>query len=107
MDHLMSGKEALPGSQPTSTWTFFTNHAHVLFCLAQNPDLQLRHVAERVGITERAAQRIVHELENDGYIQIRREGRRNHYELIVDRPLRHPVEQDHTVKQLLEFLFSE
>ena len=103
----MAAKSSVSPSQPASQWTFFTNHAHVLFCLAQNPDLQLRHVAERVGITERAAQRIVHELENDGYIQIRKEGRRNHYALLVDRPLRHPIEQVHTVQQLLEFLLSE
>jgi DNA-binding MarR family transcriptional regulator len=88
-------------------WTFFTNHAHVLFCLARDPDLRLREVAAQVGITERATQRIVHDLEEAGYLTIEREGRRNHYHLNVDRPMRHPVEAGHDVRQLLEFLFAQ
>jgi AraC-like DNA-binding protein len=101
------GKTGEGKSPPSGGWTFFTNHAHVLFCLARDPDLRLRDVAERVGITERATQRIVHELEGDGYLRIERAGRRNRYHLELDLPLRHAVERDHSVRQLLEFLFAE
>ena len=75
------------------SWTFFTNHAHVLFCLASDPGMRLRDVAERVGITERAAQRIVAELQEAGYLVIEREGRRNTYQVEMAIPLRHPVEE--------------
>jgi DNA-binding MarR family transcriptional regulator len=91
----------------TAGWTFFTNHAHVLFCLARDPEMRLREVADAVGITERAAQRIVSELSHDGYLQVKREGRRNKYSLVLDSPLRHTVEQGHTVQDLLEFLFAD
>lgn len=90
-----------------SRWTFFTNHAHVLFCIARDPEARLREVADRVGITERAAQRIVSELHGDGYLKVKREGRRNRYSLVLDAPLRHNIEQGHTVRDLLEFLFAD
>jgi len=83
------------------TWTFLTNHAHVLICLSGNPRLLLRDVAERVGITERAVQRIVTDLEQAGALTRTREGRRNVYEVNRDLHLRHPVEADHTVGELL------
>jgi DNA-binding MarR family transcriptional regulator len=83
------------------SWTFFTNHAHVLFCLASEPELLLREVALRVGITERAAQRIVAELEADGYLVVKREGRRNFYSVRATPPLRHPVEQHVSVGDIL------
>ena len=82
-------------------WTFFTNHAHVLFCISQDQDIRLRDVAEKVGITERATQRIVLELEDAGYLQHERQGRRNHYELNLDVPLRHPIEAHVTVGDLI------
>ncbi|MEZ4523814.1 MAG: helix-turn-helix domain-containing protein [Thermomicrobiales bacterium] len=85
-------------------WTFFTNHMHVLGCLADAPDLTLREVAERVGITERAAQRIVAELEEQGYLVRTRIGRRNSYELHPELPLRHPLECHIQVGELLEML---
>jgi len=87
-----------------STWTFLTNHAHVLLAIADEPDLRLRDVAERIGITERAAQRIVAELETDGYLDVRRVGRRNVYRVHRNRPLRHPAERHHKVGELLEVL---
>ncbi len=83
-------------------WTFLTNHAHVLLCLAGDEELVLREVAVRVGITERAVQRIVAELEGAGYLLRRREGRRNRYELRVDLPLRHPLERHSTVAALFD-----
>ena len=74
------------------TWTFFTNHAHVLFVISEDPDIRIRDVAGKVGITERAAQRIVGELEEGGYLEHERIGRRNRYRLVRDVLLRHPVE---------------
>jgi len=90
-----------------ASWTFFTNHGHVLFCLATDPDLRLRDVAERVGITERAAQRIVKDLEDGGYVTIAKVGRRNHYRVHADLPLRHPVEEHRSVGDLVELLGRE
>ena len=86
------------------TWTFLTNHAHVLLCLAQDPDLTLREVAERVGITERAAHRIVTELVTEGALERQRVGRKNHYEVNRRMPLRHPLEQHAEVGQLLQLV---
>ncbi|WP_255566594.1 winged helix-turn-helix domain-containing protein [Iamia sp. SCSIO 61187] len=82
-------------------WTFLTNHAHVLVCIAEEPDVRGRDIAARVGITERAAQSIVSDLVGDGYVTRRKEGRRNHYEVNPEAPLRHPLEQDHTIGELL------
>lgn len=89
------------------SWTFLTNHAHVLLCIARDPSTRLRDVAVAVGITERAAQRIVGELEEAGYLVRRREGRRNVYELRDDRPMRHPLDQEHVVGELLGVLGGE
>lgn len=88
----------------SDTWTFFTNHAHVLFCISEDPDIRLRDIAERVGITERATQRIVAELEEAGYLTHERLGRRNHYEVLVDQALRHPVEGHVAVAELVSLL---
>ena len=85
-------------------WDFLTNHAHVLICLKRDPSARMRDVAAAVGITERAAQRIVAELERGGYISRRRDGRRNRYDLHHGQPLRHPLEGSHTVDELLELL---
>ena len=87
-------------------WTFLTNHAHVLLTLAADPQLRIRDVAARVGITERAAQRILHDLVVAGYLEREKHGRRNTYRLALDRPLRHPVEARHTVGELVEVLCS-
>ena len=84
------------------SWTFLTNHAHVLLCVAADPDLTLREIAEQVGITERAVQRIVTELCDAGYVTKVREGRRNRYTVHLDRPLRHPMEGHCTVSELLK-----
>lgn len=85
-------------------WTFLTNHAHALVCIARDPGLRLRDVAERVGVTERAAQRIVSELVDAGYLERLREGRRNSYRVRSDRPMRHPVERGHHIGEILEVL---
>lgn len=85
-------------------WTFLTNHAHVLLSLTRDPEARLRDVAQLVGITERAAQRIVAELEAGGYLTRTRDGRRNRYEIHPDAPLRHPLERDHAVGEVLAVL---
>jgi len=82
-------------------WTFLTNHAHVLVCIATNDDATGRDIAAQVGITERAVQAIVADLVAGGYVVRTREGRRNRYSLNPDLPLRHPIERDHTVGELL------
>jgi len=81
-----------------------TNHAHVLILLAQNPDRVLREVAAAVGITERAVQRIVAELEEDGYIHRSKEGRKNTYSIDLSKPLRHPIESHCTIGDLVELI---
>lgn len=86
----------------SSSWTFLTNHAHVLLCVAQQGDLRLRDIAERVHITERAVQRIITDLATEGYIDIEKEGRRNTYRVRAGRHLRHPIEQGAQVEDLIE-----
>ena len=87
-------------------WTFLSNHTHVLVCLAEDPSARMRDVASRVGITERAAQRIVGQLEKIGAIRKMREGRRNHYLINLDKPLRHPIESHKTIGSLLGMVLS-
>jgi predicted ArsR family transcriptional regulator len=89
------------------TWTFLTNHAHVLLCLTGDPDLRIRDIADRVGVTERAVSRILSELVAEGYLTVTRTGRRNHYVVIRDRPLRHPVERGATIAALIALLPDE
>jgi predicted ArsR family transcriptional regulator len=89
--------------KPT-TWTFLTNHAQVLLCLAETPDLRLRDVAERVGITERATQRILSDLVEAGYVRRQRQGRRNHYRINPKAPMRHPAQEGIKISSLLDFL---
>ena len=88
-------------------WTFFSNFAHVLVCLADNPQARLRDVAERVGITERTAFRLIGELEEAGILERVKEGRRNHYVINRDAHLRHAIEQHCTVGQLLETILNQ
>lgn len=85
-------------------WTFLTNHAHVLIAISRNPELRQRDIAYAVGITVGAVQRIIHELEEDGYLQTERVGRRNQYKVIASKPLRHPLEDQHTVRDLIDSL---
>jgi DNA-binding MarR family transcriptional regulator len=84
------------------TWTFLTNHARVLILIAGTAGIRLRDVAEQVGITERATQRIVAELEAAGYLTHDKVGRRNRYSLRPDARLRHPLEDDVEVGRLLD-----
>jgi DNA-binding MarR family transcriptional regulator len=86
------------------TWTFLSNHGHVLLCLAKDPEVRLREIAILVGITERAVHRIVQELEESAYIKKSRIGRRNRYSVNSNKPLRHPIEAHHSIKALLEII---
>lgn len=89
---------------PTARWTFLTNHAHVLILLSKSPDTVLREVATRVGITERAVQRIIADLERDGFLVRAKVGRRNAYRIRADRPLRHPIESHRSIRDLIEMV---
>lgn len=92
------------GQVEKPAWTFLSNHAHVLVCLARDPDVRLRDVAELVGITERAAQMLVSDLEEAGYVRRERVGRRNRYHLTRRTRLRHPLEDHVRVGDLLDVL---
>ena len=91
----------------TNRWTFLTNHAHVLIALYANPDLVLREVAAQVGITERGVQRIVQELEDEGFIRREKVGRKNRYQVLSQQPLRHPLEAHRKIGDLLNLIISE
>jgi hypothetical protein len=88
----------------TRSWTFLTNHALVLVCIAHDPGIRLRDIGERVGITERAAHRIVAELADAGYITRQRNGRRNQYTINAHLPLPDPIAREQNVGELLEIL---
>ena len=87
-------------------WDFLTNHAHVLTCVAHDPGIRLRDIAAAVGITERAAHRILSELVEEGYVLRERQGRRNRYQVVPELPLRHPLVQGREVGDLLEVLLG-
>lgn len=88
----------------TGGWTFLTNHAHVLLCLASDPTQRVREVAARVGITERAAMRIIGDLVDGGYLVRRRVGRRTTYGFHLDQPMRHPAESASQVAALVDVM---
>ena len=88
-------------------WTFLTNHAHVLLAIARDPQITLRAAAAMVGITERATQKIVADLEAGGYLTRTRHGRRNHYTVATGRSFRHPLTAGHEVDELLAVLVPE
>ena len=88
----------------TAHWTFLTNHAQVLLCIANDPDIRLRDVAETVGITERAAQRIVFDLAEAGFLSRERRGRRNRYLINETAEMRHPAQEGHEIGELLNLL---
>ncbi len=85
-------------------WTFLTNHGHILLCLAANSEVLLRDVAQSVGITERATQRIVADLANEGYVRIEKDGRRNRYRVNSKMHFRHPLERRNQIGKLFALL---
>ena len=82
-------------------WTFLTNHGRVLIYLAKQPRTTTREIAQEVGVTERAIQKVIFDLEADGYIVRRREGRSNRYTLHPELPMRHSMEREYSVSNLL------
>ncbi|MGB3049589.1 MAG: winged helix-turn-helix domain-containing protein [Polyangiales bacterium] len=95
------------GSPETSTaWTFLSNHGHVLVCIVRDPNVRVREIAQAVGVTERAVQRILSELEEAGVIVRTRQGRRTHYDVNEHLPLRHPIEARHSVGELVRVVRS-
>ena len=89
-------------SEPESpAWTFLSNHAHVLICIARQPDIRLSELADLVGIQERTAHRIIHELSDAGYISVEKVWRNNVYEIDLNHPLRHPLESDHDIREII------
>ena len=87
-------------------WTFFSNYAHVLVCLAESPEATVREVAERVGITERSTQRIITHLDEAGILQREKHGRRNYYVIDTSAHLRHSLEAHCTIGELLQTVLS-
>ena len=85
-------------------WTFLSNHAHVLLCVAHTSNTTIRALSDEVGITERAVQRILKDLEVAGYVRKHRQGRRNDYVVDPRRPLRHPLDAHHTIGALIAVL---
>jgi DNA-binding transcriptional ArsR family regulator len=90
----------------TARWDFLTNHAHVLLCVAHDPGIRLRDIASAIGITERAAHRILSELVEEGYVLRERHGRRNRYKVNAELPLRHPLVEEREVGDLLDVVIG-
>jgi predicted transcriptional regulator len=86
------------------TWRFLSNHTQVLLCIQRDPDVRFRDIAEMVGITERAAQRIVADLIDSGYVESERVGRRNRYRVNPEIAMRHPAQDGHDIGELLRLL---
>ena len=101
----MSAQKKVEKASSTN-WTFLTNHTHVLVCLAQNPEMTLRDVSFTIGITERAVQRIVADLESGNVIVRERDGRRNRYKINKKVKLRHAIESHKSVGGLLDFIVN-
>ena len=93
-------RKASPDPAPR-TWTFLSNHAHVLILVSQEPEIRLRDIATTVGITERAATGIINDLEESGYVTRTKDGRRNRYTVHRNRKFRHPQEAGHSIDELL------
>jgi len=94
----------MSSSNGNKTWRFLSNHTQVLLCLQRDPDVRYRDIAEMVGITERAAQRIVADLIESGYVESERIGRRNRYRVNPDIAMRHPAQRGHEIGELLRLL---
>jgi DNA-binding MarR family transcriptional regulator len=91
-------------NQDGKSWTFVTNHTQVLLCAANDPDIRTRDIAVQVGITERAAQRIVADLAEAGFLKIERHGRRNRYTIDRTAHMRHRAQLGHEIGELLDLL---
>ncbi|MFD0008542.1 helix-turn-helix transcriptional regulator [Streptomyces sp. NPDC127178] len=92
--------------EPHTGWTFLTNHARVLAAIADNPNVRIRNIAAHCRLTERAVQKIISDLEQDGYLSHTREGRTNTYRIEAGKVLRHPAEAGLPVAELLSLLIQ-
>jgi len=93
-----------PAAPEKARWTFLTNHAHVLILLSQDSSIVLRNVALKIGITERAVQRIIADLEQDGFIEREKVGRKNQYRIQKKNALRHPIESHRSIGDLIALI---
>jgi predicted ArsR family transcriptional regulator len=100
----ISQRQESERQESQNRWTFLTNHSHVLLVLSRDSSLVLREVAWQVGITERAVQRILADLEADGFIEREKIGRKNHYRILTKKPLRHPIEAHRTIGELITLI---
>ncbi len=91
-------------TEKSPKWTFLTNHAHIFLSLAKTPEILIKDLADEIGITERAVQRIIAELAKEGYIEISRSGRRNKYLIHGEKHLKHPGESHRQVADLLHLI---
>jgi hypothetical protein len=91
----------------TTSWTFLTNHARVLLCIAHDPGVRLRDIAARIDITERSAYGIVTDLARAGYIVKQKDGRRNRYQIQEHLPLPEPTSRERTVGEILALLAGD
>jgi DNA-binding IclR family transcriptional regulator len=103
----MSESTSETRSEQGADWTFFSNHAHVLVCLAEDPLARLRDIAQRVGITERTTVRLITELDRAKIVKRVREGRRNRYVIDMQAPLRHSIEAHCTVGELIDTILRD
>jgi DNA-binding MarR family transcriptional regulator len=103
----MTMHEPQSKTRPARTWGFLTNHAHVLICVALDPQSRAREIADHVGITERATQGILADLIRAGYVTRTKVGRRNHYKINPRGHLRHPVLRDLSIGPLIEVLTTD
>ncbi|MGM0599520.1 MAG: helix-turn-helix transcriptional regulator [Candidatus Rifleibacteriota bacterium] len=93
--------------QESNNWTFLSNHSHVLLCLASDSSMRMRDIAQKVGITERAVQRIIADLTEAGYIDRFKNGRCNSYEIHREKHLRHPIEENKLIEDLISLIDLE
>ncbi len=89
---------------PTKKWTFLSNHGHVFAYIAEHPQSTTQYIAQKAGLSIRAVQIIIDDLEEEGYISKKKNGRSNHYEINSDKPLRHRLEKKHNVGNILHAL---
>ena len=88
------------------SWTFFTNYGHVIFLVAKNPEITLREIANKTGITERAVQRIISDLEKDGFLKISKIGRQNSYKIMGKKHLKHTIEKNCRIDEVVTLINS-
>lgn len=100
----VAAPSAPSGTAGTRTWAFVTNHLAVLVCVAADPEMRVSDIARAAGITERAAQGILHDLVASGYVERKRVGRRNHYDVQRSKPLRRPLFKMVAVGDLLDLV---